>query len=576
MQTQLSVDTSQLVNTFRHAFTKRSNVLGELMQNSRRAKATKIAFTRDGQNLTIEDDGCGIDNFSELLTVASSGWDLETMNKESPFGLGFLAAIYSCEHIRIESNLKSIECDTKDLLALNVVEIGESSRSVGTKITLVSIDYPMETFDEDISTLVQGFPIPVFLNGEELFRPYSIDGSLDFESTEIGDIHIKGIHDDTFRIHSNTRVYLQGLPIHYNGDSRNHHRHLKLFSINLGFNSFNTKDTNIIHLDSTQYVARVPDRDVLIDPDGLETQLKQVVLASLKACLLKEKDYYTDDLFVERRWSTVFKVSGASDLKSLFNDVDAIPECYFSAVKDYPVILREDESNDFLHTIEDIKSTDSFSEEELFKSNQIVLVLDELSEGSPELAMAYMFAKCCDKVMVMTSDDAHDIDNEHWFFSHFESGDEAEDIFDYEVVGSVKNAHFDTGVYVNKVHVEFCDHIVITHKPTNTSVKCFEAMVLPNDEDGNIYTVAHPLNDLSTQILSQLYRWSDEGHWLDNEKEYDEDLYHLFLQSETDEDAAFLIKTLLEKSYVRLYPLLLNTNFQLSINDEGEVDVKQS
>lgn len=318
-------------------------------------------------------------------------------------------------------------------------------------------------------------------------------------------------------------------------------------------------------------MARVPDRDVLINPNALEAELKNIVLSCLKERLLKEKEDYTEDLFVERRWNTVFKLHSSSQLKSIFNDVTYIPESYFSTVKEYPVILREDETNDFLHTIEGSKSTDSFYEEELFQSNKIVLILDELSENNPELAMAYMFARKCNKAMVITTDDVSQLDHEHWIFSHFDSGDETVDIFDYEVIGSVKTAHFDTGVHVNKVEVALCDHILITHKPSKTTVKCFDAMVVPNDEDGNIATVVHPLNDLSTQILSQLYRWSDDGVWLDNEKEHDESSYHLFLQSETTTDATNLIETLLNKSHVGLYSLLLNTHFKISISDDGVV-----
>ena len=569
MQTQLSVDSSQLVNTLRHAFTKRSNVLGELMQNSRRAKASKIAFTLDGQNLTIEDDGCGIDNFSELLTVASSGWDLETMNQESPFGLGFLAAIYSCTHIRIESNQQSFECDTKDLLALKPVEICPSSTLKGTKIKLSNIDYPIKMLESDITTLVRGFPIPVFLNGEELFRPDCVNGSLTFQTTDVGDFHIKGIHDDTFKIYSNTRVYLQGLPIHYNGDNLHGIRRDGEFLTNLGDRSFEAKNVNIIHLDSKKYVARVPDRDVLINPNALEAELKNIVLKCLKECLMKEKEYYTEDLFVERRWDTVFNLRTSSDLKPIFNDVGVIPTSYFARVDEYPVILRSDENCDFLNTVHD---QNSFTEEELFESNKIVMILDDLSQDTPDLVTAYMFAYHCDKALVMRSD-CIDLDKDHWLFSYFESGDEAEDLFNVEVIGSIKESHFDTGVYVNKVHVEFCDHVLITHKTTKTEVKCHDAMWVPDDEEGNIYTVLQPIKDNTAYILSQLFDWSNEGVWLDDQKEYDENLYQLFLLSETTTDSAFIIKTLLENAHVGLYPLLLDTEFKIALSKDGELDV---
>jgi len=93
---QLKVDETKLVTNLRHAFTRRSNVISELMQNAHRAGATEICLTIDDQHIIVDDNGSGIDNFSDLLTVASSGWDAQTITDESPFGLGFLAALYAC------------------------------------------------------------------------------------------------------------------------------------------------------------------------------------------------------------------------------------------------------------------------------------------------------------------------------------------------------------------------------------------------------------------------------------------------------------------------------------------------
>ena len=101
---QLKVDETKLVTNLRHAFTRRSNVISELMQNARRAGATEIHITLSSDKVIISDNGVGIDDFSDLLTIASSGWDAETMAEESPVGLGFLSAMYACDFIQIESH----------------------------------------------------------------------------------------------------------------------------------------------------------------------------------------------------------------------------------------------------------------------------------------------------------------------------------------------------------------------------------------------------------------------------------------------------------------------------------------
>ena len=59
-----------------------------MLQNSRRAGATAVNFTFQGTNLTVEDDGRGIGDFQHLLSVAESGWDAETIEREHPFGIG--------------------------------------------------------------------------------------------------------------------------------------------------------------------------------------------------------------------------------------------------------------------------------------------------------------------------------------------------------------------------------------------------------------------------------------------------------------------------------------------------------
>jgi len=38
--------------------------------------------------LTVCDDGCGIACLKTLLTVAESGWDVDVIERECPFGIG--------------------------------------------------------------------------------------------------------------------------------------------------------------------------------------------------------------------------------------------------------------------------------------------------------------------------------------------------------------------------------------------------------------------------------------------------------------------------------------------------------
>ena len=60
-------------------------------------------FVPETKTLTVRDDGCGIGDYQALFTLAESGWDAETIENEMPFGLGFLSALFSCQHLEVES-----------------------------------------------------------------------------------------------------------------------------------------------------------------------------------------------------------------------------------------------------------------------------------------------------------------------------------------------------------------------------------------------------------------------------------------------------------------------------------------
>lgn len=92
MKTTVCIDVNKknLVKSLKFSFTNRTTVLGELMQNARRAGSTRVMFDFDPEHsaLVVTDNGCGIGSAEDLLTVAESGWDAETKVNEHPFGMG--------------------------------------------------------------------------------------------------------------------------------------------------------------------------------------------------------------------------------------------------------------------------------------------------------------------------------------------------------------------------------------------------------------------------------------------------------------------------------------------------------
>jgi hypothetical protein len=64
----------------------------EILQNARRAGATEVAIhnLEDGIVL-VNDNGCGIEDFSKLLDLGGSGWDQDCENSEDPAGVGIFS-----------------------------------------------------------------------------------------------------------------------------------------------------------------------------------------------------------------------------------------------------------------------------------------------------------------------------------------------------------------------------------------------------------------------------------------------------------------------------------------------------
>lgn len=60
----------------------------EILQNARRAGATEVTITNKDGLVTVQDNGCGIKDFSKLLDLGDSDWDPALEEAEDPAGVG--------------------------------------------------------------------------------------------------------------------------------------------------------------------------------------------------------------------------------------------------------------------------------------------------------------------------------------------------------------------------------------------------------------------------------------------------------------------------------------------------------
>jgi hypothetical protein len=312
MQIQVRINEEGALRNQRFAFTDRFTLVSELLQNARRAGATSIAIDHDAEarTLTVRDNGCGIDDFQKLLTLNESGWDEPTCDAENPFGVGFSKCLYAASRCVVRSRGLCVDFDTAAALArtpIDVVDLAEAS-TAGTEVELHGVDLP--ELASRIAALCAGFPVPVCFNGKEVERPHAA-ANLMLAETPVGGLYLCGTRDGE---HSHdTLVYLQGFcvlrPIYHRPER-----------------------VNILHLDPRQFMARLPDRDKLIDEDRQRRRIDTNLRAEWRRVLEDAKRALPPDMFVARFYPAL-RAWGHLDL---LNDIDVLPAAVFDEICGYP------------------------------------------------------------------------------------------------------------------------------------------------------------------------------------------------------------------------------------------------
>lgn len=174
----LTINQAGLLNSLGSAFSSSVSVVLELLQNARRAGATKIDVTCriEDKVLIVEDDGSGVADPVSLITLGTSGWPTEIREAEQPFGVGLLAAIYQATELIVESADWRLHADTHQLLAGGGVLLESADFRQGTRIELRGLTPSMnlQSVLDQVRSRIMGFPIPVIINNESVHRPYVV------------------------------------------------------------------------------------------------------------------------------------------------------------------------------------------------------------------------------------------------------------------------------------------------------------------------------------------------------------------------------------------------------------------
>jgi hypothetical protein len=83
----------------------------EILQNARRAGATKVVIQNHEGHVSVQDNGGGIESFSKLLDLGGSGWDETLEASEDPAGVGLFCLAPRSLTIRSRGKSTVIEGD---------------------------------------------------------------------------------------------------------------------------------------------------------------------------------------------------------------------------------------------------------------------------------------------------------------------------------------------------------------------------------------------------------------------------------------------------------------------------------
>lgn len=516
MKIQVRINEEGALRNQRFAFTDRFTLVTELLQNARRAGAHHIVVDHqaDDELLRVCDDGHGIEDFQKLLSFHESGWGDDTVNLEHPFGIGFTKCLYAASRVVITSGRQRVDIDTAAALRRKPFEVELATEAVnGTTIELHGVD--IAGLAQRMETLCQGFPVDVVFNGQRLARRYA-EGHLPLVPTPIGAVHVAGDRDG--KSTRETLVFLQGFcvkaPLYFKAD-----------------------EVNVVHLDPRQFMARLPDRDILIDADQqlrrVDSQLKQSwrqILEVAKAQLPARQ--YVDTYFdTMRRWGHV----------DLLNDLDELPAELFERIVGYPIQTQYGERD----YVEKLEVAPSRADIEL---GAVTLV--SLDWPDDENAAQWMLARQKQWLVAQV----HTLDSAHWVRPYVRYIEEQ----GVQVMPLQEKAHTTLEGRWIWPQIVLCESVRIRIGEDQVDI-VGEGVC----SDGNILI---PVGETSGDPVRQLSNFIDENErYREDDMEADREALADLIRRLRSTDPAVTLTSLLTSLNLGKYPLLRGKRFEVAV-----------
>ena len=519
MQIQVRINEDGALRNQRYAFTDRFTLISELMQNARRAGAQRIeiAYDEESRILRVVDDGCGIPDFQKLLTFNESGWDEDICQEERPFGIGFSKCLYSASRCIVASGSRKIDFLTEEALRRKPIDVIGVKHDPYTVVELHDVQLP--GLKTRLATICSGFPVTVGLNGLDLPRIHAI-GHLPFVSTDIGHVYLAGTQDGKYSM--DTLVFLQGFCV-------------------LRPSSFDADHVNVVHLNSKDFVARLPDRDKLIDEGDQRKRIDATLSALWRMALLQAQASMQAEAFVE----AFFKAMSRWGHLDLLNTVPLLPKGLCRRIVGYP-IQEGYADRDYLEPVERCLTRSDIED------GSVVLV--ELDGVSSENTACWMYAKA--KGYIVSSSYLH---YEHWVHRYVRALDEK--AVCVEAIGEQCRATLE-GRWICE-SVILCDAVALTMGEDRVEITDHGVY-----HDGSIFV---PAGEYSGEPVRQASDFIDEhDHFLDGHCDADRDALEDLIRRLRSVDPKATLDSLLQELKLEKYPLLQGRTFRLSVgHDRG-------
>ena len=154
------------------------DILGELLQNSRRAGASRIDIAccadQDGARLTLIDDGTGVADPQTMIALGDSGWSQHIHEAEDPAGMGVFSLAgkdtrISSRHANADTGW-SVHVPADGWTGGQDITVVPLARPVGTTITFLVPGVSEQTAERILREVAKFYPLPVFFNGTEVPR----------------------------------------------------------------------------------------------------------------------------------------------------------------------------------------------------------------------------------------------------------------------------------------------------------------------------------------------------------------------------------------------------------------------